>query len=371
MPCEVQSCVTKFGKKQKMPMTLTFGDQYGHEIHHNLEQVGDWDDDDNESYKFQVDEDNDELSYDTADDQPQDDDDIDATSTSSIGELDQQDIPSVDSVTRDELADVEQDMITPSESHENTGVDRYDPPVADTIESTGVGDESSHEIDDESSESVEDTEEVDYQRSERLGIESTQDDGLPLPKRIQKKKADEMYEYYNAMFTGIDIEHVLTTFEDGHSNDMFNFLTEQMSAKAGLKEFGEQGAASIMQELEQILYWKVIMGYKASSLSSSQWKAALQYLMFLKEKQCGKVKAHGCADGHKQQLYKLNDETSSPTMNVEAIFITCLIDAMEGQEVMTCDIPGAFMQSDMDELLHMKLEGEIAHLLICLNLSYK
>ena len=58
-------------------------------------------------------------------------------------------------------------------------------------------------------------------------------------------------------------------------------------------------------------------------------------------------------------------------MNVEALFITCLIDAMEGREVMTCDIPGAFMQSDMDELLHMKSEGEIAVLLIRLNPSYK
>ena len=50
-------------------------------------------------------------------------------------------------------------------------------------------------------------------------------------------------------------------------------------------------------------------------------------------------------------------------MNVEALFIMCLIDAMEGREVMTCNIPGAFMQSDMDELLHMKLEGEIASFL--------
>ena len=38
---------------------------------------------------------------------------------------------------------------------------------------------------------------------------------------------------------------------------------------------------------------------------------------------------------------------------------------------MTCDIPGAFMQSDMDELLHMKLEGEIALLLIQLDPLYK
>ena len=83
------------------------------------------------------------------------------------------------------------------------------------------------------------------------------------------------------------------------------------------------------------------------------------------------MKARGCADGRKQCLYKTKDETSSPTMNVEALFITCLIDTMEGREVMTCDIPRAFMQSEMDELLHMKLEGEIVLLLIRLDPSYK
>ena len=83
------------------------------------------------------------------------------------------------------------------------------------------------------------------------------------------------------------------------------------------------------------------------------------------------MKAQGCADGCKQRLYKSKDETSSPPMNVEALFITCLIHAMEGREVMVCDIPGAFMQSDMDELIHMKLGGEIAHLLIHLDPSYK
>ena len=89
--------------------------------------------------------------------------------------------------------------------------------------------------------------------------------------------------------------------------------------------------------------------------------------MFLKEKRCGKEKAWGCADGRKQRVYKTKDETSSSTMNVKALFITCLIDAMEGREVMTCDIPGAFMQSEMDELIHMKLEGEIVLLLIQLD----
>jgi hypothetical protein len=40
-----------------------------------------------------------------------------------------------------------------------------------------------------------------------------------------------------------------------------------------------------------------------------------------------------------------------------------VIDAKEGRTVMTLDILGAFMQVDMDEVLYMKLEGPLAHLL--------
>ena len=85
--------------------------------------------------------------------------------------------------------------------------------------------------------------------------------------------------------------------------------------------------------------------------------------MFLKEKRCGKVKARGCADGRKQRIYKSKDETSAPTVTTESVFLSSVIDAKEGREVVTCDIPGAFMHADMDELIHLKLEGPLAELL--------
>ena len=37
---------------------------------------------------------------------------------------------------------------------------------------------------------------------------------------------------------------------------------------------------------------------------------------------------------------------------------------------MTCDIPSAFMQADIDEILHLKLMGKIAELLVKLHPSY-
>ena len=375
LPRKAQTRVNYFGCKQKMPKSLTFGDRHGQEIPDNLDEAREWSDDDDDTYKFQDDMDNDDLSYDDTDDED-DDTGVDIPHNGpSITETDHANTPSTQPLTSDDL-----------DNHENTGVED-NVPMIDTITSTGMvednqgldmasqttGVEQGQDRDDDSNTTsdYDSTEEAEYEKAEQLGIESAHNDDVPLPKRTWKKKADEIYEYYNALFAGINVGHVFLSYDDEHTNQVFNFLTDQMSAKAVLKEFGEKGAASIMQELEQLLYRKVIVGQKASSLTSSQQKAALQYLIFLKEKHCGKVKAWGCANGHKQCLYKTKDETSSPTMNVEALFITCLIDAMEGREVMTCDIPGAFMRSEMDELIHMKLEGEIALLLIRLDPSYK
>ena len=37
---------------------------------------------------------------------------------------------------------------------------------------------------------------------------------------------------------------------------------------------------------------------------------------------------------------------------------------MEAHQVVTCDVPGVFMQADIDEILHLKLVGEITELLM-------
>ena len=84
--------------------------------------------------------------------------------------------------------------------------------------------------------------------------------------------------------------------------------------------------------------------------------------MFLK-KRCGWIKGHGCADGWKQRIYKTKEETSAPTVAIESLFLSSVIDVKEEQAMVTLDIPGAFMQADMDKVLHMQLEGPLAHLL--------
>ena len=47
--------------------------------------------------------------------------------------------------------------------------------------------------------------------------------------------------------------------------------------------------------------------------------------------------------------------------------LSCVVDALERRDVGIIDIPGAFMQADMDELVHMRLEGKMAELLMQIN----
>ena len=111
----------------------------------------------------------------------------------------------------------------------------------------------------------------------------------------------------------------------------------------------------------------VIEPVKKHMVSGKIWKGALPYLMFLKRKRCGKIKARGCADGRRQREFISKEEASSPTVSTHALMATCLIDAIEGRHVATADIPGAFLQATMDEDVWIKFEGEMVDILVSID----
>jgi hypothetical protein len=57
-------------------------------------------------------------------------------------------------------------------------------------------------------------------------------------------------------------------------------------------------------------------------------------------------------------------ETSSPTVATKALMQTCVINAIEGRDVATCNIPGTFMPLDMKGKVFMKLEGVMAEVIL-------
>ena len=83
------------------------------------------------------------------------------------------------------------------------------------------------------------------------------------------------------------------------------------------------------------------------------------------------IKGTECVDGEKQRDWLSKEDTSSPTVSTEGLMILCLIDAIEGQEVETSDIPGAFLQTNYYKGdIHIKLEGAMATRLEEINPEY-
>ena len=62
----------------------------------------------------------------------------------------------------------------------------------------------------------------------------------------------------------------------------------------------------------------------------------------IEKKKCEKIKGRTCADGSKQKRFLKHGELiSSPTVSLEAIVGTLLIDAHENRDVAIFDVPGA------------------------------
>ena len=64
-------------------------------------------------------------------------------------------------------------------------------------------------------------------------------------------------------------------------------------------------------------------------LTVEQHWEELVYLMFLKQKRHGKVKAYGCVDGCKQCPKVPHHESTLPAVAIGAVFLIGLIDAKD------------------------------------------
>jgi hypothetical protein len=91
---------------------------------------------------------------------------------------------------------------------------------------------------------------------------------------------------------------------------------------------------------------------------------ALSSLLFVKEKQTGKVKGRVCINGAPQRAYIAKEDAASPTVSTESVFIMSMIAASEKRKVRCYDIPSQFVNTDVDEDMLMVLKGELAEMMI-------
>ncbi len=90
-------------------------------------------------------------------------------------------------------------------------------------------------------------------------------------------------------------------------------------------------------------------------------------LIFLRQKKNGAGKARSCANGNPQREHIAKEEAAAPTVMLESVFLTLTIDAKENREVVTIDIPGAFLHADNEDYLIMKMVGTLAELMVKTN----
>jgi hypothetical protein len=224
----------------------------------------------------------------------------------------------------------------------------------------GVGETEDNELEEHKIAGVNETEDPD---TEEYAV------GVPGPGRVgdpkeERHQHDELEARYGAREHGYDLRpRKPRSYKHRHA-DLEDMMMTQLSLRKGLKVFGESGALAVTKELQQLHDRRVMNPKAANMLSQSEKSKALPYLMYLKKKRNGTIKGRGCADGRKQRVYKTKEESSSPTVAIESLFLTVVIDAKEDQSVVTCDIPGAFMHAGMDETLYMRIDGPMAELLV-------
>ena len=110
------------------------------------------------------------------------------------------------------------------------------------------------------------------------------------------------------------------------------------------------------------------------TITNDMYMNALSYLMFLKRKRTRVVKARGYADGRPQQhKFIWKRKPSFLIVSTYTLFISCAMDNMEGRQVVTCNIPRAFLQAGWpkDNDWYLKFEGLMVDMICDIDPSYK
>ncbi len=86
--------------------------------------------------------------------------------------------------------------------------------------------------------------------------------------------------------------------------------------------------------------------------------------MILEQKETGAVKGRSVANRSTQQNYIQEVVATSPTIMTELVLITAAMEVTKGRDIAVIDLPGAFLNADMDEVVHMVLRGKLAELMV-------
>ena len=212
---------------------------------------------------------------------------------------------------------------------------------------------------------------IDRDIDERLqNLEDDNDiDETPV-KRNRKKPEKYEPSFKNRSYTSIkgvhDNNSLIDMDEKTHAQVMQKIFT-QMSFKKGIEKYGNSAIEGMKKELRQMHLRNSFIPKHKKDLTEQQWKNKCEAVNLIKEKSDGTIKGRCCADGRQQRKWISREESASPTAATESVLLTGVIEAKEQRNVITLDVPNAFIQTYLEneeERIILVLRGKAAEILI-------
>ena len=154
---------------------------------------------------------------------------------------------------------------------------------------------------------------------------------------------------------------------DFNAAHVMHIVMTQLSMKAGMKHWGKRGTRAVSKELQQLHHCDTFEPVDPKMMTSEDFHEALKLHLFLKQKCNNSIKGRMVTDGSKQHTSIAKEDATSPTVALELVLLMATIDAAEGQDVTTIDIPNAFVQTRLDDdsnKVLMRLHGKLTKLMV-------
>ena len=201
--------------------------------------------------------------------------------------------------------------------------------------------------------------------------EATVADGLS-----KNLKEDEIDILMSDVIVEPDHQHYTRSNKGNDQSKIFEHGLH-ISHKKAAQLFGEEAAnASLLKEAKQMIDKQVWKPQVWNELSNEQKRfKTLKVFSFFKDKwfpdgKFEKLKARSAVDGSKQNKNEY-DDLFSPTVATTSIFFIATVAAIERRHVLKFDVPGAYLNTDIEKELYLIIDPTMAKIIIQLDKTFE
>ena len=200
-------------------------------------------------------------------------------------------------------------------------------------------------------------------------IQNTNDTRLEMCHNIITQAVDKKNNVKYAQDQAVVIAQVMVDIRESVTAHGSSFA-QRYSYKKGVKALGEAAKIGAYNEADQMHKRNAFEPIHVKDMSEQEKRKAQIGLMLIEQKEGKPAKGRLVYNGKPTREWLSREDTSSPTVSQEGLHLTIAIDAKEGRDIMSADIPNAFIQTRMekikkgDERIIMKIQGDVVEFLL-------